>query len=222
VTPLAFVDLETVTLEIAHDVIWEAAVITRDDGQPDQEWLFQLRPNMGRAHPEALKVSRFEERYRLGRGDQALGWSPIALGVQSFPPARLTYGAVATTLRVLLDGRHIVGAVPNFDTEQLGLFMRRYLRGAGNGLTEEYRDPWHYHLVDVENLAVGYLAAKRAGLAGLGLDADFDPSPPWDSGELTKALGLGVVSEDDRHTALGDARWARAIYDLIMTKAMPV
>jgi hypothetical protein len=208
--PIAFLDTEAISLEAAHDVIWEVGVITRDDGKPDQEWQFQLRPNMSRAHPEALKVSRFEQRYRLGRGEQALGWSPPTLAVTpDFPPVRLTYGAVATTLRALLAGRHVVGAVPNFDTERLSLFMRKHLRGGiKGGPVEEYRDPWHYHLADVENLAVGYLAA-----AG---DVDFDLQPPWDSNALTKALGLDPVPDDQRHTALGDCRRARSIWDHVM------
>ena len=214
-TGLAFTDTETITLDPGPDVIWEIGLITRDDGKADQEWQFQVKPNMGRAHPEALKVSRFDERFRLGRGEQAAGWSPPALAVPDFPPARLTYGAVATTLRALLAGRHVVGAVPNFDTERLALFLRKQA-AADPGDPGPYRDPWHYHLIDVENLAAGYLAAKRAGLAGLGLDADFDPAPPWDSDALTKALGLDPVPDDQRHTALGDCRWARAIYDLVM------
>jgi hypothetical protein len=193
-------------------VVWEVGVITRDDGNPDQEWRFQVRPNMARAHPEALKVSRFEERFQVGRGEQALGWSPPALAVApDFPPSRLTYGALATTLHALLGGRHVVGAVPNFDTERLALFMRRHLRGKVDGPVEEYRDPWCYHLVDVENLAVGYLAAKAEEFPG-SKAADFDPRPPWDSDALTRALGLNPPT-DDKHTALGDCRWARSIWD---------
>ena len=58
---------------------------------------------------------------------------------------------------------------------------------------------WHYHLVDVEALAAGKL-----GIA-----------PPWKSDELSAALGV-TITEDDRHTALGDAKWAMRIYDAVM------
>ena len=37
---------------------------------------------------------------------------------------------------------------------------------------------------------------------------------PWKSDDLSAALGI-KVSDEDRHTALGDARWARAIYDAV-------
>jgi hypothetical protein len=59
--------------------------------------------------------------------------------------------------------------------------------------------------VDVENLAVGYLA---------GIGSVF--TPPWNSDRLSEALGLEPVDESERHTALGDARWAMRIYDAVM------
>jgi hypothetical protein len=71
---------------------------------------------------------------------------------------------------------------------------------------------WHYHLIDVEALAVGYLAGR--GSADL-----FHPSAlPWKSDDLSAALGI-TVRDEDRHTALGDAKWARAIYDAVMGRA---
>jgi hypothetical protein len=86
-------------------------------------------------------------------------------------------------------GAHLIGAVPNF--EDLGLEDMLYRHGLTPG--------WHYHLVDVEALAAGKL-----GLA-----------PPWDSEELSTKVGVdpGLF---DRHTALGDARWAKAIYDAVL------
>ncbi len=39
--------------------------------------------------------------------------------------------------------------------------------------------------------------------------------PPWDSNKLS--LAVGVDPDDfDRHTALGDARWAKAIYERVI------
>jgi hypothetical protein len=68
---------------------------------------------------------------------------------------------------------------------------------------------WHYHLIDVEALAVGYLMRER-------IRAGFDGSMlPWKSDELSAELGI-TVTDEERHTALGDARWARAIYDQVM------
>lgn len=95
-------------------------------------------------------------------------------------------------------GAHIVGAVPNFDTEVLEALLRE------NGLTPA----WHYHLIDVENLAVGYLNGRGHGAF----------RPPWDSDEISTALGLDPIPDAERHTALGDARWAMRIYDAVLAR----
>jgi hypothetical protein len=73
---------------------------------------------------------------------------------------------------------------------------------------------WHYHLICAENLAVGYLHGRRHGE---GADREWsnaiaDIGLPWKSDELSAALGVRI-SDEDRHTALGDAKWAMAVYD---------
>lgn len=90
---------------------------------------------------------------------------------------------------------HLVGAVVSFDADVLGQRMR------ARGLCPS----WHYHLIDVEALAAGHLGAR----------------PPWESDELSARLDV-KVSDEDRHTALGDARWARALYDAVMAGSRPV
>ena len=95
---------------------------------------------------------------------------------------------VAFMVASLLAGQHLVAAVPSFDAA----FLNRFLRANGEAPS------WHYHLVDVEALAAG-----RLGIA-----------PPWDSKDLATRLGIDPAStEFGKHTALGDARWAKAIYD---------
>jgi hypothetical protein len=41
-------------------------------------------------------------------------------------------------------------------------------------------------------------------------------TPPWDSDQLMEAIGVPVPSDEQRHTALGDAQWAMATYDAVM------
>lgn len=69
-------------------------------------------------------------------------------------------------------------------------------------------------LIDVEALAVGYLA----GLAEFqGYDAFAGlPSLPWSSDDLSRALGVEPPKAGERHSALTDARWARRIYENII------
>lgn len=39
---------------------------------------------------------------------------------------------------------------------------------------------------------------------------------PWKSEDLSRRVGVEPPGEDERHTALGDARWAERIYNAIM------
>lgn len=126
----------------------------------------------------------------LGRAD------PVALKIGDFHTRRASVQSGLTSLSHFARcfahrtaGAHLVGAVISFDEERL----RKLLRA--NGACPE----WHYHLVDVEALAAGKLGS----------------GPPWDSAELSRAVG---VSDNPfaKHTAMGDALWARAVYDAVM------
>lgn len=174
---VVFLDTETTGLSLDDD-IWEFAAIRREsDGTEKAHHLFVQHGDRCEKLPEPFysdHVNRFNEH---------------GLNFVSQPN-------LAMYVRDLFVGRpHVVGAVPNFDTERLALLLRRHNVEPG----------WHYHLVDVENLAVGYLAAKGINVV-----------LPWDSDDLTALLGLAPVPEDERHTAMGDARWAQRIYDHVM------
>lgn len=99
---------------------------------------------------------------------------------------------VLEQVEAITRGGILVGAVPNFDADVLGTRMRAL------GILPS----WHYHLVDVETLAAG---AKKL-------------TPPWDFDAVLKLYGL-TYDEKDRHTALGDARMARDLYDAILGNA---
>ena len=75
---------------------------------------------------------------------------------------------------------------------------------------------WHYHIIDVESLAAGWLAAGTDPMEPRTEETGPDKcTPPWDSNELSLAVGVDPKTFD-RHTALGDARWAKAIYNAVM------
>jgi DNA polymerase III epsilon subunit-like protein len=88
-------------------------------------------------------------------------------------------------------GAVLIGAVPSFDEETLAGMLYRH------GLCPT----WHYHLVDVETLAAGALRMP----------------PRWDFDSVLAAYGL-TYDEADRHTALGDARMVRDLYDAVMQR----
>lgn len=192
--PTVFLDTETTGLSISDD-IWEFAGIRREgDGSPDLPLHLFIEHDRGKAAelPEKFR-SDYEARYEPEHA------------VSHRDAARLIH----RHLRRGADGTraHVVGAVPNFDTERIAFMFAAY------GLDI----PWHHHLIDVENLAVGFLHGRAVGRAdGLAGSRSKvyrpDISLPWSSDDLSEAVGV-TPPTDTRHTAMGDAEWVRAIYD---------
>ena len=185
-TALVFMDTETTGLSLTDD-IWEFAAIRREaDGSERSLHLFiEHDEEKCKYLPESF---RNDHLARFPSHDQATTTDKAAHAIANFLSRRSG------------PKPHIVGAVPNFDTERVALLM-----GTVNRSPE-----WHHHLIDVENLAVGYLyGAYKA------TDAHMDLGLPWDSDELSVAIGVKPPT-DARHTAMGDARWAMAIYDRVM------
>lgn len=212
-TRLIFLDTETTGLDPDRHDVWEIALIVRhDDG--DQENVAQLpisAARMAQADPYGLRVGRYYAR-RFASFETAFDASCALVGENANPGAGVgsvvPVAAYAAWLARTLDGATIVGAVPDFDVR----FLSRWLNAHGQ--------PWtaHYHLCDVENLAVGYLASEVADARRTETVTTYDPAvidPPWSSDALSAALGV-TINEADRHTALGDARWARDMYDAVM------
>lgn len=178
---VCFIDTETLGLDPDHNPVWEVGLIL--DGA-EREWHIGVtNRELALAHPKALEISRFEERYGKTRAVD----SPADF-------CRDLYNLIPS-------GCHLAGAVISFDEERL----RRLLWKHG------YSPRWHYHLIDVEALAAGYLAH------GYKHPGDSPHRPPWNSDELSQCVGV-EPDQFDRHTALGDARWAKAIYDRVMGK----
>ncbi len=191
--PLVFLDTETTGLTLDDD-IWELAGIRRDpDGTETELHLFIDHDwKKCRDLPESFREDHLA---RFPGHNQSMSRNQAAHRIFEF-------------LYPTEDGdrAHVVGAVPNFDTEHISRLLRSEI-GAHT------RDPWHYHLIDVENLAVGYIAGRASR-------GDFDaglamPGLPWNSDDLSRAIGVEPPT-DERHTAMGDARWAMAIYDRVI------
>ncbi len=190
---LVFLDTETLGLDPCAP-IWEFAAIRRVGGST-------ISVNIHIDHDPGPWLADYPERFREDyerryRRDTALMEAKAA---------------------AIIDGitrdAHIVGAVPNFDTERLAKLLRR------NG----FEPGWHYHLIDIENIVVGWLhgvaqqaitsaqewgETPPAGLVGRKIEL------PWKSDDLSRAVG---VDPDDyaRHTAMGDVKWAMAQWDAV-------
>lgn len=171
-----FLDTETTGLDPATEMLFEVAVI---DGQTGAEFVAHLEPYaevIEAMHPKAAEVNRYHER------TAAPDWRWDS-------PHR-----TADVLRKLLHGAHIVGAVPDFDTRFLTAWYRHM---------DQDVPRWHYHLIDIETLAYGWLQRQP-------ITSDDHlrlTTLPWDSDALSAMCGIEPANDEDRHTALGDARW---------------
>lgn len=199
-TRLCFVDCETTSLRPDRRA-WDIALIIREDGQPDIEhqWYVEAQDlDLGNADPFALRIGHFYERH------------PSAKTADRFVSGDEPESYVLRQVELLTRGAHLIGCVPNFDADVLGTRMRAH------GILPS----WHYHLIDVETLAVGWLMRKKQQLQAEDPTVDYGDFPPlpWKSEDLSRAVDVEQPSGEDRHTAIGDARWARDIYDAVMGK----
>ena len=193
-TTLVALDTETTGLHPGRRV-WDIGLIVRRPGHPDHErqWFVAAEDlDLGNADPFGLKICRYYELH------------PEYCGTRTLDEGRT--GTLAREVDVLqwveslTRGAHIVGAVPNFDTEVLDKRMRAH------GILPS----WHYHLQCAEILAAGFLR-------GRGERVEY----PYKSDELAERIGVDPPGDEDRHTALGDARWALRMFDAVMGGPQP-
>jgi DNA polymerase III alpha subunit (gram-positive type) len=188
---LIFLDTETTGLDPRRHHIWDLAYIIRRPGQPDTEHQIYINVTLDEADPFALRIGRFWDRHP--------DWAPHPPRAKDpdLPPAPQWAIPPAAAARAVVQHFRdaiVVGAVPWFDTTMLTALLHRH------GLLPT----WHYHLVDVEAFAAGALTI----------------APPWRLDELLQEYDL-VHDESDRHTALGDTRRVRHLYDTVLALGNP-
>ncbi|MDQ2727547.1 MAG: hypothetical protein M3Y91_06725 [Actinomycetota bacterium] len=184
--PVCFVDTETLGLDADHHPIWDVGLVDPDG--VEFHWFLTVTPRqIELAHPKALEIGRFDERYR-----------PI----EAVDPVEFCFEFEDATR-----GCHLAGAVVSFDEERL----RRMFWAQG------VKVGWHYHIVDVEAIAAGWIAGQPTRIAVADRDSltEVTGAPPWNSTALSRAVGVNP-DDYDRHTALGDAKWAAAIFRAVM------
>lgn len=188
-TTLAFLDLETTHLSPAVGQLWEIGLIIRDDDGDDVEYLWQVRPDLTGADPKALQIGRFHERFAVPDG-----WEAVCFE-DGQPTFRLTLPELLFDLQDLLRDAVIVGSNPGFDVAFLTALLQRHGR----------KLPWHYRPIDIATLAAGSLYGAGATV----------PALPYSSYVLSELVGVPHPDAEVGHTALGDARWARSVYDAV-------
>lgn len=103
----------------------------------------------------------------------------------------------------ILAGAVVIGSNPGFDKDMLTPFLA------------EHGQVWaaHYRPVDVITLGAGFMYASAALPAGPG-----DPHAlPFSTAAVSRRFGIDPDAYD-RHTALGDCQWVKALYEAITGK----
>lgn len=104
-------------------------------------------------------------------------------------------GVAAKDIQNELDSVVLIGANISFDAKFLEKFLLMY------GFTPR----WHYRLFDVYSMAIGYAACNQQFVT-------MDTVKNY----ITNSLGIKDTKDEEKHTALADARWAKSIYERIM------
>lgn len=212
--PLCFLDTETTGVHPSRQV-WEIGMIRREPDGWQLESQFFVQADLREADPFGLTIGRYWERHPMGQYIAKARWDGSD---EDTLHATLSPAQAAELVAHYTHGAHLVGAVPSFDANTLDPLLRAH----------GHLPAWHYHLIDVEALMVGYLAGRIAAYSEddsiAGADANMAwleevqaaIAPPWSSRDLA-LLAAGITQPDDeQHTALGDARWAMRIYDHIL------
>lgn len=203
-SPIVFIDTETTGVHPDRRP-WEIAMIKRyeslhrtDQFGLQEELLIQITDvDLSNADPFGLRVGGFYNRH----------YSSSPTNIPTDCKCMREHEA-AQAVEKFTRNAHLIGAVPSFDADTLDKMLRRH----------KLIPAWHYHLIDVEPLAIGYLKGlqRQALKKGSSLILDFQFSLPWKSNELSRTIGVEPPTDAERHTAMGDARWAQRTYDKVM------
>lgn len=194
---IVFLDTETTGVHPERE-IWEIAMVKRSS-EGYKEITIQVVPvDLSKADPFALRINHFYDRY-------------VGLDNLNAPSGTtiMQPWEAAETVESWTRGAHIIGAVPNFDTESFDKLLRQ----------SKLLPAWHYHLIDVETLTVGYLKGQDAERRESGLASivsQFNFSLSWKSEDLSRAIGVEPPTDEERHTAMGDVQWAIKTFDKVM------
>lgn len=200
---IVFLDTETTGLHPHTRRPWEIAMIRREPGCEDARLLIQIVDvDLSHADKHALDIGRFHERAHHNPDFGQPGHLSL--------PGHLSEAHAAREVSVFTADAQLAGVNINFDEVTLDAMLRRH------GLMPR----WDYHLIDLPSMALGYLhgRAEESGLAEFREAAAL----PYKSYELSANCDVEPPSEEERHTAMGDADWVMRWYDALTYAPDPV
>lgn len=171
---ICFLDTETTGLSLDDD-IWEFAAIRREIDGTETAHQFFIEHNRS-------KCDKLPDSFKA---DHKLRFDLNIAFTQKY---------AAYKIHEITDGAHIVGALPSFDAQRMEILLG----------SNRIKSGWHYHLINIEDIAIGWLAAK-------GIQVGI----PWKSDAVSLLCGV-EPPDKERHTAMGDVLWVRHWYDKIM------
>uniref|UniRef100_UPI003F49A937 hypothetical protein n=1 Tax=Nocardia suismassiliense TaxID=2077092 RepID=UPI003F49A937 len=189
--PIAYVDIETTELHPELRLAWNIGIVVRtSDGAVRETEIFVADIDLSNANERSLEVGHFYQRHPQYRN----GFDhPINRGDSGLLTERDAALVVERWTREAI----FAGIVPSFDALTLDAMLRRHGLKAG----------WHYALLDVCTFAAGSFYGRA--MCGEPLP---DPMPRTPE-EISAACGVPLLSSEERHTALGDARWAMRLHE---------
>ena len=194
-TTYVFLDTETDGLHPGRRA-YEIGMIRRDKfGEKECRMFLPL--DLKWSDPAALKIGGFWDRHPVGRKlsgkDPEFDARVDFENLESYPrpcePVTTTHDAAKKVMQWTF-GATIVGANPAFDVQ----IVERLLRSEG------YLPSWHYRLLDVEAMTVGYAGKVIGGLAA-----------------CCEFFG---VKQSQAHSAIGDARDCQVLFDRMIGSAV--
>lgn len=206
--PICFIDTETDGLHPGRRM-WEYAIIRRDFVPSADGTAYDVTEtvhhrfvsiDMRHSDPFGISVGGFWDRHPAGRKMSGKAPNPGDVGevVQG------KHDAARDIMRATF-GAHLVGVNPAFDAETFAGLLR----------SEGYLPSWDYHLEDLVAETAGYCRAMASVLVETGAPYAEAAALPWKSDKLAAAIGVEPLAEHERHTALGDARWAKRWHDTL-------
>lgn len=190
---VAFVDTETAGLHPDKHPIWQLAVIV--DGE-EYVWHQQMFGGQG-------NWKRWVDPYVIETNMNHI--------LDDYDPKTALTSKVSTdTFVELVRGRTIVGCNVRFDIERIHRTWRAFH-------PHEWQEPWHYHLVDVGTLMLGFYRGVDV-TAYERLDGTADPTfpLPWKTDDLARLCDVNPADYWPKHSALADARFAKACWEAVM------